>query len=36
MEMVASALSSRGHTDDRIEKIIGGNFLRLVKEVWGD
>jgi len=35
MELVAEALSARGHTDDRIEKIIGGNFLRLVREVWG-
>ena len=35
MELVAGALSSRGHSDDCIEKIIGGNFLRLSQEVWG-
>jgi membrane dipeptidase len=34
MEMIAEALSAHGHTDDRIEKIIGGNILRLVQEVW--
>jgi membrane dipeptidase len=35
MELVAEALSARGHSDDRVEKIIGGNFLRLSQEVWG-
>ena len=36
MELVADSLSARGHTDARIEKIIGGNFLRLSQEVWGE
>ena len=27
-------LSSRGHSDARIEKILGGNFLRLFGEIW--
>jgi membrane dipeptidase len=35
MKLVAGALSARGHSDDRIEKVIGGNFLRLSQEVWG-
>lgn len=34
MELIAAALSSRGHSSARIEKIIGGNFLRLFGEVW--
>lgn len=34
-EVLASMLSSRGHSDARIEKILGGNFMRLFGEVWG-
>ena len=34
MELVAGLLESRGHSDRRVEKIIGGNFLRLFREVW--
>jgi membrane dipeptidase len=34
MEQIADALHRAGHTDARIEKIIGGNWLRLLGEVW--
>ena len=34
MEMVADALLARGHSERRVEKIIGLNFLRLFGEVW--
>jgi membrane dipeptidase len=34
-ETLAYLLSKRGHPDSRIEKIIGGNFNRLFREVWG-
>ena len=34
-EKLSLMLSSRGHSDARIEKIMGGNFLRLFGEVWG-
>ncbi len=34
MELVAGLLGSRGHSDRRVEKILGGNFLRLFREVW--
>lgn len=29
-------LAARGHSTVRIEKILGGNFARLLSEVWGD
>ncbi|HSM60475.1 MAG TPA: membrane dipeptidase [Longimicrobiales bacterium] len=34
MELIADALDARGHSSTRIEKILGGNFLRLFREVW--
>lgn len=34
MELIADGLASRGHGDARIEKVIGGNWLRLFGEVW--
>ncbi|MDX2058836.1 MAG: membrane dipeptidase, partial [Gemmatimonadales bacterium] len=34
MEQIADRLAARGHSSARIEKIIGGNFLRLFGEVW--
>lgn len=34
-ETIAAMLSSRGHSDARIEKILGGNFARVMGEVWG-
>ena len=34
-ETIAYLLSKRGHSDSRIEKIIGGNFARLFRDVWG-
>jgi len=32
---LASLLQARGHSWTRIEKILGGNFLRLMGQVWG-
>lgn len=32
---IAQLLSARGHSDARIEKVLGGNFARLLHEVWG-
>lgn len=34
-DMLAGMLSKRGHSDARIEKILGGNFARVMREVWG-
>lgn len=34
-EVLAGMLSARGHSDARIEKILGGNFARVMGEVWG-
>jgi membrane dipeptidase len=34
-QQLADMLYSRGHSSRRIEKILGGNFLRLQKQVWG-
>ena len=34
LEQIADLLASRGHSDARIEKIIGANFLRLFGAVW--
>jgi membrane dipeptidase len=36
LERIAEALAARRHPDARIEKIIGGNFVRLMRDVWGD
>jgi len=33
MQRIAAQLSQRGHADARIEKILGGNFARLFREV---
>jgi membrane dipeptidase len=35
MELIADKLAARGHSTSRIEKIIGGNFTRLMTDVWG-
>ncbi|MBS0298137.1 MAG: membrane dipeptidase [Proteobacteria bacterium] len=35
LETLAFDLSKRGHSDARIEKILGANFARLFGEVWG-
>ena len=32
---LADLLSARGHSQTRIDKILGGNLLRLYKDVWG-
>jgi membrane dipeptidase len=34
MERIADLLASRRHSDRVIEKVIGGNWLRLCREVW--
>ena len=34
LERIAEKLAARGHGAARIEKIIGGNFVRLMKETW--
>lgn len=34
-QTLAGLLSARGHSDARIGKILGGNFARVMTEVWG-
>jgi membrane dipeptidase len=34
-DVLGGLLSARGHSDDRIAKILGGNFARVMREVWG-
>ncbi|MEQ9592212.1 MAG: membrane dipeptidase [Cyclobacteriaceae bacterium] len=34
MELIADNLLKRGHKASVVEKIVGGNFARLMKEVW--
>lgn len=34
-QRIAELLAARKHSPARIEKILGGNFARLLKEVWG-
>jgi len=34
-DLLAAKLSARGHSDARIEKILGGNFARVFAEIWG-
>ena len=34
MDMIADLMSSRGHADGVIEKVMGANWLRLFGEVW--
>lgn len=34
LERIAEKLAARGHSTSRIEKIIGGNFARLMRETW--
>jgi membrane dipeptidase len=34
-ETLGALLSRRGHSDARIAKILGGNFVRVMTEVWG-
>jgi membrane dipeptidase len=36
LSQIGAALSHRGHSDVRIEKILGGNWQRLLGEVWHD
>jgi membrane dipeptidase len=34
-EILGAMLATRGHSDTRIAKILGGNFARVMSEVWG-
>ncbi|MEJ7636603.1 MAG: membrane dipeptidase [Singulisphaera sp.] len=34
-ETIARKLLDRGHPESRVGKILGGNFLRLMRETWG-
>lgn len=34
-EVLAGMLSARGHSDARIARILGGNFARVMRDVWG-
>jgi len=34
MELIAEGLAGRGHSSARIEKVIGGNWVRLFRDVW--
>jgi membrane dipeptidase len=34
LETLTQGLVARGYTDDEIEKILGGNFLRVFETVW--
>jgi membrane dipeptidase len=36
LETIGNQLAARGHADRVIEKVIGGNFLRLFNETWRD
>jgi membrane dipeptidase len=36
LEMIAEALSQRGYKDDDLAKILGGNFHRVLREIWED
>ena len=35
LEQIAERLVARGHSQARVEKIIGGNWMRLFRDVWG-
>jgi membrane dipeptidase len=34
-EVIGAMLKARGHSDARIAKILGGNFARVMREIWG-
>ena len=34
IENIAKGLVARGYSEDDIQKILGGNFLNLLREVW--
>ena len=35
LEIIADLMARAGHSSARIEKVIGGNWMRLLGEVWG-
>jgi membrane dipeptidase len=34
-EILGAMLAQRGHSDTRIAKVLGGNFARVMSEIWG-
>jgi microsomal dipeptidase-like Zn-dependent dipeptidase len=34
MEMIADRLAARRHGGEVVEKVLGGNWARLLREVW--
>jgi membrane dipeptidase len=36
MELIADKLLAKSHSEARVEKIMGANAVRLMKEVWGE
>ena len=34
LDLLAAAMSRAGHSDRRIEKVLGGNWMRMLGEVW--
>ena len=36
MPALAAELSSRGYSTEDVSAVLGGNFLRLFREVWGE
>lgn len=36
LELIADALAARGHNSARIEKVLGGNWMRVFGAVWGE
>jgi membrane dipeptidase len=35
MPIITEALVVRGYSDQDVEKILGGNFLRVFEKIWG-
>ncbi|HEX8920106.1 MAG TPA: hypothetical protein VF766_01430, partial [Pyrinomonadaceae bacterium] len=36
LEGIALAMAKRGHASVTIEKVIGGNFYRVLRDIWGN
>jgi membrane dipeptidase len=34
-EIIGALLARRGHSDNRIAKVLGGNFARVMSDIWG-
>jgi len=35
LEMIADQLLARKHSETRVEKLVGANWMRLFSDVWG-